>query len=79
MPAADDKSKNKITRLCPECDSDVELTIDTDTGDRSGRCPKCRLDVGAVINRKRYAAALQKIDDDEKKAKKDDKKDSSWF
>jgi len=74
-----EKSKVKeIKRLCPECDTEVTLVIDDDTGDREGRCPSCKLDVGAIVNRRRYSVANAKLDEEEIEDKKKSKK-SSWL
>lgn len=68
-----------VKRLCPECEAEVSLTIDPETGDREGRCPKCKLDVGAVVNRLRYEQAKKVVEETETKAKKGKKTGSSWF
>jgi hypothetical protein len=78
MPEQKNKKETEVKRLCPECETEVTLSIDSDTGDREGRCSNCRLDVGGVVNRKRYASALAKIEADEKKAKETGKKSEWW-
>jgi DNA-directed RNA polymerase subunit RPC12/RpoP len=69
----------EVKRLCPECEQEVALKIDQETGDREGRCENCGLDVGAVVNRLRYAKATKKVEDEEETANKGAKKGSSWF
>lgn len=74
-PAGKPKEAN---RQCPECEADVKLTIDADTGDREGRCSGCGLDVGAAVNRHRANKAMKKLADEEgEKTAKPPKE--SWF
>jgi hypothetical protein len=77
MPGAP-KAK-EVKRLCPECEQEVTLIIDPETQDREGRCANCGLDVGAIVNRLRYAKAAKKVEEEEEKAKKGGKKQSEWF
>ena len=79
MTTPDQKKPQKISRLCPECEKDVELTIDSATGDREGRCSNCGLDVGAALNRHRASKALKKLEKEEEERDKPPKKESSWF
>lgn len=52
--------------LCPECGKDVKIVQDEE-GEWTGRCanPDCRIDVGAVVTRARYAKALKKYQEPE--------------
>jgi hypothetical protein len=73
------KELKEVKRLCPECDKEVTLSIDPETGDREGRCANCGIDVGAVINRLRYDKARKKIETEEEAATKPAKKESKWL
>ena len=77
MPTPSNKS-NEIKRLCPECDSEVTLTLDEETGDREGRCPKCKIDVGAILNRDRYEKARERMRKEEEEEDRKKRK-SSWL
>ena len=59
----DNKKDKERKILCPECETEVTITRDED-GDDVGRCPneECKLDVGAILTRRRYARADRKID-----------------
>lgn len=78
MPAPN--APKTVKRLCPECETEVTLTIDAETGDREGRCGSCGLDVGAVVNKLRYDKARRRVEDEEsEEKKKTEKKKSSWL
>lgn len=53
--------------VCPECGKDVKLVHDDD-GEWEGRCANadCKLDVGAVVTRRRYRTALDKMSEPER-------------
>ena len=81
MPDKKDKER-KI--LCPECQTETTITRDGD-GDDVGRCPNddCKLDVGAILTRRRYARADKAIDaaevaEEEKKKKEQKRKGGFW-
>lgn len=44
--------------LCPECDTETEITISKQA--IKGDCGNCGIDVGAVLTRRRYEKALQR-------------------
>ena len=70
----------KRKTLCPECGTEVEVTRD-DEGDDQGRCPKCKLDVGRILTRRRYRNAEEKLDAQEKaeREKSEKKNKKKWF
>lgn len=73
---------NEVKRMCPECEKEVTLKVDPETGDREGRCANCKLDVGAVVNRLRYGKAIKKVETEEEGSgnpPKGGKKGNSWF
>jgi hypothetical protein len=79
MPEPKNKKPTEIKRLCPECDQEVTLAVDAESGDREGRCSNCGLDVGAVVNKLRYAKATKKVQDEEEIEKKKQNKPKGWL
>ena len=75
----------KRKMLCPDCETEVEITRDSETGDDEGVCPnpECRLNLGRIITRRRYDNASSKIgkaeEDAAKKSKKGKSGGSNWF
>lgn len=77
------KAKTKKV-LCPECETEVEITTDDD-GDYEGTCPndECKLNVGRILTKRRYDAAVKKMDQAEADAadpknKNKNKKPFGW-
>ena len=64
MPAPN-AGPRKATVPCTECSTEVEVTLDKETGDYEGKCP-CGWDVGRDYTRSRSARA-QRIYQEEKK------------
>jgi len=62
--------KTKV--VCPECSTEVELV------DGEGRCSKCRLDVGYVVEKRRVDRAIKKMDDEENKEKEPPRRKSRF-
>jgi len=50
----DSEAPKKV--LCAECDSEVDLSKN------EGVCPKCGLDMAAIMERRRYDKALRRIE-----------------
>ena len=65
---------NKRKVLCPECDKEVEITRDAESGDDEGICGECGLNVGRILTRRRYDRAYNKVAESEKAAEKKTKK-----
>jgi Zn-finger protein len=65
--------EQKRKTLCPECDTEVEITRDEDGAD-VGVCDNCGLNVGQVLTKDRYDNALAKLrarsEEEKKKTKK---------